>query len=115
MAAPLTGGPRHLPSLPSVNAGPGAEDGGTGSPIGVKPHVTFAAQHPACASAATTADMHDEVHVVSLHDEFTKLMEFWYAVLLYAVMPRPAFDNPVTFTAGRLDIDGHVHGQRWTV
>ena len=32
-----------------------------------------------------------------------------------AVMPRPAFDNPVTFTAGRLDIDGHVHGQRWTV
>ena len=30
-------------------------------------------------------------------------------------MPRPAFDNPVTFTAGRLDIDGHVHGQRWTV
>ena len=32
-----------------------------------------------------------------------------------AVMPRPAFNNPVTFTAGRLDIDGHVHGQRWTV
>ena len=31
------------------------------------------------------------------------------------VMPRSAFDNPVTFTAGRLDIDGHVHGQRWTV
>ena len=28
---------------------------------------------------------------------------------LWAVMPRPAFDNPVTFTAGRLDIDGHVH------
>ena len=32
-----------------------------------------------------------------------------------SVMPRPAFDNPVTFTAGRLDIDGHVHGQGWTV
>ena len=31
------------------------------------------------------------------------------------VMPRPAFNNPVTFTAGRLDINGHVHGQRWTV
>ena len=30
-------------------------------------------------------------------------------------MPRPAFYNPVTFTAGRLDINGHVHGQRWTV
>ena len=26
------------------------------------------------------------------------------------MMPRPAFNNPVTFTAGRLDIDGHVHG-----
>ena len=36
-------------------------------------------------------------------------------VCVSAVMPRPAFDNPVTFTAGRLDIDGHVHGQRWTV
>ena len=23
----------------------------------------------------------------------------------HAVMPRPAFDNPVTFTAGRLDIE----------
>ena len=32
-----------------------------------------------------------------------------------SVMPRPAFNNPVTFTAGRLDINGHVHGQRWTV
>eukprot|EP00731_Ephydatia_muelleri_P023701 Em0015g1284a len=31
------------------------------------------------------------------------------------VMPRPAFNNPVTFMAGRLDINGHVHGQRWTV
>ena len=26
-------------------------------------------------------------------------------------MPRPAFYNPVTFTAGRLDINGHVHDQ----
>ena len=34
---------------------------------------------------------------------------------LYLVMPWPAFNNPVTFTAGRLDINGHVHGQRWTV
>ena len=32
-----------------------------------------------------------------------------YNPYLLTVMPRPAFDNPVTFTAGRLDIDGHVH------
>ena len=58
--------------------------------LGFKPHLTFAAltvsaaQHPAYASAAITADMQDGVHVVPLHDEVTKLMEFWYAVLLYS-------------------------------
>ena len=59
---------------------------------GFNPHVTFSAmmtlatQHPAYALAATTADLQDEVHVVPdpLHDDFTKLMEFWYAVLLYS-------------------------------
>ena len=57
---------------------------------GFKPHVTFSAlmtsatQHPAYASAAITADTQDEVHVVLLHDEFTKLMDFLYAVLLYS-------------------------------
>ena len=56
--------------------------------LGFKPHVTFAAlmasaaQHPAYVSAATTADMQDEVHVVPLHDEVTKLMASRYAVLL---------------------------------
>ena len=25
-------------------------------------------------------------------------------------MPWPAFNNPATFTAGRLNISGHVHG-----
>ena len=57
---------------------------------GFKPHVTFAAlmisatQHPAYVSAATTADLQDEVHVVPLHDEVTEVVAFWYAVLLYS-------------------------------
>ena len=46
---------------------------------------------------------------------FRRDIKAWAHMLLPAVMPRPAFNNPVTFTAGRLDIDGHVHGQRWTV
>ena len=39
------------------------------------------------------------------------------SLIVEAVMPWPAFNNPVTFPIGQvhLDINSHVHRQRWTV